>query len=201
MWEDTQGWQMLFFIIYIVGYLIPFFAQIFFTDFALVVAANFLCLLSVLTLFVYEFVQMRETGFSEYIDDFWNKMDVCNISFCILYFPIRVYMAEEPLLDLFAFEEHLSPEDPAYGSRYKLKFTLVLINVLLVPIAVMKLLNYLRLIENFGLFILLVGHCLNDIRIFLCFMLMWIVIFTTILYILRCDIPNPEDYPQLPYSL
>ena len=78
---------------------------------------------------------------------------------------------------------------------------LVLINVLLVPIAVMKLLNYLRLNENFGLFILLIGHCLNDIKIFLCFMFMWVGIFTTILYILRCDIPNPEDYPELPHGL
>lgn len=75
----------------------------------------------------------------------------------MVYFPIRVYLAQEPLLDLFAFEEKLSPEDPAYGARYKLKFALVLINVFLVPVAVMKLLNYLRLIENFGLFILLVG--------------------------------------------
>ena len=114
-------------------------------------------------LFIYEIVQMRETGFADYIGDFWNQMDVCNISFCVLYFPIRVYMAEEPLLDLFAFEKNLSPEDPTYGSRYKLKFFLVLINVLLVPIAVMKLLNYLRLIENFGLFILLIGQCLKDI--------------------------------------
>ena len=55
---------------------------------------------------------MRETGFDDYICDFWNKIDVCNISFCILYFPIRVYMAEEPLLELFAFEKYLEPENP-----------------------------------------------------------------------------------------
>jgi hypothetical protein len=32
-----------------------------------------------------------------------------------MYFPLRVYLAEEPLLDLFSFEAQLSPEDPEYG--------------------------------------------------------------------------------------
>lgn len=154
-----------------------------------------------MTLFIYELVQMRGSGFNDYIDDFWNQMDVCNIICYLVYYPLRIYMAKEPLLDLFSFEEKFTPNDPEYGFHYKLKFLLVLTNVFLVPIAVMKLLNYLRLVENFGLFILLVAHCLNDIKIFLLFMCLWIIIFTTILYILRCNVPNPEDYPWLPYVL
>jgi len=144
---------------------------------------------------------MNETGLTDYIEDFWNKMDVCNIVFYLTYFPLRVYLGEEPLLDMFAFQATISPAESRFGVHYHWKFILVLINVLLVPIAVMKLLNYLRLVENFGLFILLIEQCLADIKIFLLFMFMWMFIFTTILYILRCDVPNSEDYPHLPYGL
>ena len=99
---------------------------------------------------------MRETGFADYIDDFWNQMDVCNIFLFLVYVPIRIVYADEPLLDLFSFESSISPEDPNFGKHYHWKFMLVLVNVMLVPIAVMKLLNYLRLVENFGLFIMLI---------------------------------------------
>ena len=64
----------------------------------------------------------------------------------------------------------------------------------------MKMLNYLRLFEGFGLFIVLVGQCILDIRIFLLFMLMWIGIFSSVLFILNCNLPNYEDYPHLSLS-
>ena len=84
---------------------------------------------------------------------------------------------------------------------YYLKFACVIINILQVPVVVMKMLNYLRLFEGFGLFIVLVGQCILDIRIFLIFMLMWIAIFSSVLFILNCNIPNYEDYPHLPRNL
>jgi len=93
----------MFFLVYLVGYLVPFFLQIFSSSYVFVIIANVSCLLSVITLFVYEFVQMNETGLTDYIEDFWNKMDVCNIVFYLMYFPLRVYLGEEPLIDMFAF--------------------------------------------------------------------------------------------------
>lgn len=200
-WHETQWWQMVFFVIYIIGYMIPFFMQIFSSDKIFVITSNCICLVSVLTLFVYEFVQMRGSGFDEYIDDFWNQMDVCNITFYIVYFPIRMYLSSESLLDFFSFEDFLTPDDPHFASHYHCKFFLVMLNVILVPITVMKLLNYLRLAENFGLFVLLIGHCLNEVKIFFLFMFMWIFIFNAILYILNTDTTIPEDYPMLPMFL
>lgn len=114
-----------------------------------------------------------------------------------MYFPLRIKFADQPLVDMFSFEKTIEVDDPMFTKMYYGKFCLVIINVLLVPVAMMKMLNYLRLHENFGLFIILVGECILDIRIFLIFMIMWIIIFSIILYILNCNIPNYSDYPHM----
>lgn len=65
----------------------------------------------------------------------------------------------------------------------------------------LKLLNFMRIFEGFGLFILLIGQCLADIKLFFLFMILWLSVFTAMLYILNCDVPNYEDYPHLPWWL
>ena len=55
-WPKTQSYQLMFFLVYLVGYLVPFFLQIFSSSYVFVVIANVSCFLSVITLFVYEFV-------------------------------------------------------------------------------------------------------------------------------------------------
>ena len=110
-------------------------------------------------------------------------------------------MCEEPLLDLFSFQNKHFPSEKEYRSTYYWKFLLTMINVVQVPVIFMMLMKYLRVIESLGLFILLIAECIKDVQIFLLFMFMWIFIFTIQLYILQCGVPNPDDYPMLNTSL
>ena len=152
-------------------------------------------------LFCYNVVQCQEVGFLAYISDLMNLMDVANIILYTIFCPLRLWLGAESLLDFFEFEQTLSPEDPKYRTHYYWKFTLTIVNVMLCPITGMQFLNYLRINENFGLFMLLIGEVINDTQIFMLFMFMWDFIFTILLYILNSGVVNEEDYPMLPFSL
>jgi len=78
---------------------------------------------------------------------------------------------------------------------------LVLTNILLIVLVVLKMLNYFRVFEGFGLFILLIGQCLSDLALFFIFMFLWLYVFTVMLYILNTTVPNPEDYPHCGHML
>ena len=79
---------------YFIGYFVPYCIQIIIGGEYVVIVTNFICGFTILLLFVYEFYQIREQGFTKYISDFWNIMDFTNITLFFMYFPLRFYLAD-----------------------------------------------------------------------------------------------------------
>lgn len=190
--------------VYLVFFVAPFFYQVFNGGRAAAILCNLSCMVTTILLFVYEFIQyIKKEGFSDYIEDVWNKADVANIFiYGFVYFWIRIARPEWTIFDFFDFEQKGHPPTaPDYYFEYLVKFSLIMANTCLLILIVYKILNYLRILSGFGLFILLISQCLVDIFIFFTFMLLWIIVFTVLLYILRTDIPNYVDYPHLPWYM
>jgi len=201
-WTNTQWWQHRFFIFYIAFYLFPFFYQIFQNDPKTVIICNCSCMFTIVFLFTYEFMQYYRTTFDDYIEDMWNKADAAHISmYGCCYFWLRISRPEGSIPDFFQFEAETPPWNDNYAKEYAIKAVLTFTNIILIVLAVLKLLNYMRIFKGFGLFILLIGQCLADIKLFCLFMILWLAVFTVMLYILKCDVPNWSDYPHLPWWL
>ena len=112
------------------------------------------------------------------------------------YFWLRITRPDDAIVNFYKFENVVSPWEDGYNGRYFVKCILTTTNITLCAQVVMKMLNYLRVFEQFGLFILLISQCLVDLGFFLMFMFLWLVVFTIMLYILGAGVPNPEDYPH-----
>jgi hypothetical protein len=155
-------------------------------------------MLTIIWLCVYEYLQYLDSdSFSDYIEDFWNKNDMAHvITYGCGYFWLRISRPDDAIVNFYDFEKKVSPWEEGYNRRYLIKCILTTTNITLCAQVVMKMLNYLRIFEEFGLFILLIGQCIEDLTFFLIFMALWLCVFTVMLYILGAGVPNPEDYPH-----
>ena len=159
-------------------------------------------MITIVCLLVYEFMQYNLTTFDDYIEDKWNKFDVAHIAmYGCCYFWLRMTRPEDSIINFFQFEDKIAIQDDNYARAYAIKMILVLTNILLIVLVVLKMLNYFRVFEGFGLFILLIGQCLSDLALFFIFMFLWLYVFTVMLYILNTTVPNPEDYPHCGHML
>ena len=145
---------------------------------------------------------MDADSFSDYIEDFWNKNDLAHvITYGVLYFWLRITRPDDSIINFYEFEKTVNPWDDGYVRLYAMKCVLTMTNITLCAQAVMKMLNYLRIFDRFGLFILLIGQCLVDLSFFFLFMFLWLIVFTVMLFILGSGVPNTEDYPHIPEFL
>lgn len=86
--------------------------------------------------------------------------------YMLCYFWLRMSRPEGSILSFFSFEEKIPPWHQHYTREYAIKFILTMTNVVLIVLAVLKLLNFMRQFEDFGLFILLLSKCMSDIILF-----------------------------------
>ena len=108
-----------------------------------------------LLILVMEILQMMETK-SEYWRDNWNKIDVIFIVVNFAYFARRI-----------SCNQDISEE-----------VNMILINVFMIICAFLKLLFFVRVFEDFGQLVQLVSTCVKDIRVFMVFLVSWIVFFS-----------------------
>lgn len=197
-WNVTKRCQTIIFAFYIIGYLVPFFWQVYENDQDTILMCNISCFITLSFLSLYELLQYRRTSFADYFSDGWNKADVAHyVLYLCCYFWLRVCCSEGSVRDFFEFERKTPPWNEDYPWVFAIRYTLTWANCILLILVVIKLLNFLRIIEEFGLFILLLRQCISDIKLFFLFQILWICIFAMMLYILKSDIPNYHDYPHL----
>lgn len=108
-WQETEWWQKKFLAFYMIFYLFPFFYQIFQTDYRTVIVCNVSCMITIVWLFVYEFMQYNLTTFDDYIEDKWNKFDVAHIAmYGCCYFWLRMTRPEDSIINFFQFEDKIA---------------------------------------------------------------------------------------------
>ena len=78
-----------------------------------------------------ELIQIKQSSFSSYIQDPWNKVDICFI-----------------FLNLAYFANKLMIEDQNIGKEKG--FDVILYNVVIITFACLKLIFYVRIFESFG---------------------------------------------------
>lgn len=71
--------------------------------------------------------------------------------------------------DFFEFERKTPTWSENYIQVFYTRYILTWTNCFLLILAVMKVFNFLRIIEEFGLFMLLLIQCISDIKLFFLF--------------------------------
>ena len=69
-------------------------------------------------------------------------------------------------------------------------------NILLISMAFVKLMQYLRCIQRFGQMVELVNECIKDVAVFLLYFVFWIVLFT-LLYQTSGTTFEDDDYSTI----
>ena len=137
--------------------------------------------------FLYEMVEMSY-NVKDYFESLWNCIDLPIFAINIIYLVIRINNIEECF---YPFDERPSINHPQY-------VTMIILNVVIIISGVFKIMFYLRVYDDFGQLVKLMGACFQDIVIFSLFMLMSLLGISILFTIVGAEFSD-EDYPNLPF--
>lgn len=174
------------FLVFLFGFCLPFMIQLFYTRSAGVVVYCVLsCLITQVLFLGIEVLQMRKLGLRVYASNVWNLFD------CSLFLLFCAYACMR-LLDPSA---NVIPQSGNTLKAAQLVFWIVMNSLLLVN-ALIKVLFFLRVYGKFGMLVQLIISVVIDIKNFIFFFVLWLILFSLLYRIAGIKI-DEGDYKNV----
>ena len=172
---------------YLAFYYIPFHMQIFVTQDpqSVMICLGLLFFSSFVMFVMNEFLQLVDEGPQSYFSSWFNIFDFSTFPLVVAYIFNR-YQYSELLPAQYVNERQTN-------MSVETLVGLSIMNCFLILQANVKVIFFTRMFEQFGLFLVMIINCMEEIAIFTLFFLLWIFIFTNFQIILGLEI-DTEDY-------
>jgi hypothetical protein len=181
-------------ILFLVGFFIPFFAQLFWIrHIHWVRICNMICILTETFFLILEILQMKKQTWRIYISELQNKVDLVLISFVYFYMAMRLYDPEREILpqtDIKAgVPDKLNPcvEELFFWS---------IMNTLTLLFATFKMLFFLRISNKFVMLVDLIQQAIIGAIPFMVFFILFLLLITFLYLITGVEVPD-GDYPDI----
>ena len=137
----TYRYFFVLWLTFLITYICPFIVQIFSDNYSVVLICNLSCLFSQLFFFYIELIQIRHDP-SNYFSDPWNRVDFSTFVMNLIYLGLR----------FTHLDKCYSPmaKGASLSESSWLFVPMVLRHLILIALAMMKMMSYLRVFESFG---------------------------------------------------
>jgi hypothetical protein len=185
LFRTTSVFYKAQFFLFFFGFMCPFICQIFYCEQPSTVRLTVtVCMITQILFFLLEVVQMFIKG-SRYFE-FWNLVDCVLFAVFIVYYITRMANTD-PLLPRWGTDEGAGVSEM---TRYAVTHSVILI------FSSLKLLNFLRVFEDFGQFVELLGQVMKDVSVFTMFFFYWVGLNSFMFDIMGVDYSN-DDYDHV----
>lgn len=173
--QFTRPRLKVLFFIYMVFFYVPFIFSFFTDNYVFEIIVSIVGLLTQIFFLGIEVIQMKFKQ-GDYLKDFWNLADFCQFMIYLVYVILRF---------IFNFQQEKN-------------FLEIIITLFVIVFGFVKTLFFVRIYEDYGFLVQMVGMTVLELVPFMVFFSFWIIFFTVCFQTLGVQINNDDsEYPNV----